>query len=104
MKQRGICYLIISGSSSCVIANHSALKNALYLSMTLQVDILNPKATKLLKDLEDLKLISIKKDEEDGFLKVVKRIRSKAATKPPTLEEITKVVESVRSKRYAQKK
>ena len=72
--------------------------------MTLQVDILNPKATKLLKDLEELKLISIKKDEEDGFLKVVKRLRAKAAKNPPSLEEITKVVESVRSKRYALKK
>lgn len=73
--------------------------------MTLQIDILNPKATKLLKDLEDLKLISIKKGEKDDeFLKVVKRIRSKAAKNPPTLEEITKVVERVRSKRYAFKK
>jgi hypothetical protein len=72
--------------------------------MTLQVDILNPKATKLLKDLEELKLISIKKDEEDGFLKVVSRIRAKAGKNPPSLAEITKVVESVRSKRYATKK
>ena len=72
--------------------------------MTLQVDILNPKATKLLKDLEDLKLIAIKKTEEDGFLKMVKRLRTKAAKNPPSLEEITKAVESVRSKRYAKKK
>lgn len=86
-----------------VTAFHCTQKS-LYLSMTLQIDILNPKATKLLKDMEDLKLISIKKDEEDGFLKVVKRIRSKAAKNPPTLEEITKVVERVRSKRYALKK
>jgi len=34
---------------------------------------------------------------------VVKRIRKKAVPKPPTLEEITKEVESVRSKRYAGK-
>jgi hypothetical protein len=72
--------------------------------MTLQVDILNPKATKLLKDLEDMKLIAIKKTEEDGFLKMVKRLRTKAAKNPPSLEEITKAVESVRSKRYAKKK
>ena len=38
------------------------------------------------------------------FLKVVKRLRKKAATtKSPTLEEITKEVESVRAKRYASK-
>ena len=72
--------------------------------MTLQVDILNPKATKLLKDLEDLKLIAIKKTEDDGFLKVVKRLRTKAAKNPPSLEESTKAVESVRSQRYAKKK
>ena len=71
--------------------------------MTFQVNILNPKATKLLKDLEKQKLISIKRDEEDGFLKVVNRLRAKAAKNPPSLEEITKAVESVRSKRYAKK-
>ena len=72
--------------------------------MTLQIDILNPKATKLLKDLEDLKLIAIKKSEEDGFLKVVKRLRTKAAKNSPSFEEITQAVESVRSQRYAKKK
>ena len=70
----------------------------------MQIDILNPKATKLLKDLEDLKLIAIKKTEADGFLKVVKRLRMKAAKHPPSLDEITRAVESVRSQRYARKK
>lgn len=72
--------------------------------MTFQVDILNPKATKLLRDLEDLQLISIKETGKDGFLEVVKRIRTKAAKNPPSLEEITQAVESVRAKRYAKKK
>jgi hypothetical protein len=72
--------------------------------MTLQVDILNPKASRLLKNLEDLKLIAIKKTEDDGFLKVVKRLRIKASKNSPSFEEITKAVESVRSKRYAGKK
>ena len=72
--------------------------------MTYQVDILDPKATKLLKDLADLKLISIRLTADDTFLKVVDRIRKKAASNPPSLEEITKEVESVRAKRYAQKK
>ena len=72
--------------------------------MTYQVDILNPKADKLLQDLADLKLISLSKASNDSFLKVVKRLRKKAATtKTPTLEEITKEVESVRAKRYATK-
>lgn len=72
--------------------------------MTFQVEILNPKATRLLKDLEDLELISIKKNDGDGFLKVVKRLRAKAAKNPPSLEEITKAVETVRAKRYGIRK
>jgi hypothetical protein len=70
---------------------------------TVQVDILHPKAKKLLKELEDQKLISIRTSRE-AFLEVVKRIRSKAAKNPPSLDEITKEVEAVRSKRYAKKK
>lgn len=72
--------------------------------MTCQVDILNPKAAKLLQDLADLKLISITKTSEDSFLKVVTRLRKKASSNPPSLEEITKEVEQVRAKRYAQNK
>lgn len=69
--------------------------------MTYQVDILNPKAYKLLQNLADLKLISLSRTSSDPFMAVVKRLRKKAATKPPSLEEITKEVETVRSKRYA---
>lgn len=73
--------------------------------MTYQIDILNPKAGKLLKDLAEMKLISITEmSSSDPFLSVVNRIRKKAALKPPTLEEITKEVESVRAKRYAKNK
>jgi len=72
--------------------------------MTLQVDILNPKATKLLQNLADLNLISIKGSNEDGFLKIIKKLRAKASSNPPSLEEITKEVEAVRSKRYAKEK
>lgn len=71
--------------------------------VTYQVDILNPKADKLLKDLADLKLIALSKPSDDPFMTVVKRLRKKAVKKPPTLEEITKEVESIRSKRYAPK-
>ncbi len=73
--------------------------------MTYQVDTLNPKADKLLKDLADLKLISLTKTSKDPFLTVVKRLRKKsAAIKAPGLEEITKEVERVRAKRYANNK
>ena len=68
-----------------------------------QVDILNPKADKLLQDLADLKLISISQASKDPFLVVVNRLRKKAAAKLPTLQEITKEVETVRLKRYASK-
>jgi hypothetical protein len=71
---------------------------------TMQIDILNPKAGKLLKNLEDLKLISIRKSSDDGFMTLVNRIRAKAKNNPPTLAEITKEVELVRASRYAKSK
>jgi hypothetical protein len=52
---------------------------------TMQIDILNPNAKQLLLDLADLKLISIQENSEDGFLKIVNRIRTKAKKNPPTL-------------------
>jgi hypothetical protein len=71
---------------------------------TIQISILNPKAKKLLQDLADLELISILKPEEDNFENILKRLREKAASNPPTLEEITEEVEIVRSQRYESKK
>ncbi len=69
----------------------------------LKIEILNPKALQLIKGMEDLKLISIKETSTDGFMEIVKKLRAKASKSSLTLEEITKEVESVRSKRYAQK-
>lgn len=66
---------------------------------TLKIGILNPKATKLLRDLEDLKLISISESSTPSFSAVIRRLRSKASS-VPTLDEITKEVELVRLKRY----
>jgi hypothetical protein len=60
--------------------------------MTYQVDILNPKADKLLQDLADLKLISLSKTSDDPFMSVVKKLRKNAASSPPMLEDITKEV------------
>lgn len=51
-----------------------------------------------------MNLISIKENSEDGFMKVVARLRKKASSRALSLEEITKEVESVRAKRYAEKK
>lgn len=72
--------------------------------MTYQIDILDPKANKILKDLADRKLISILKSPDDSFMKVVRRIRKKADGDIPTMTQITKEVESVRSNRYARSK
>ena len=71
---------------------------------TLQVDILNPKASRLLKDLASLGLIAIKPISKDGFQKVVDKFRSTAGDEAPSLAEITEEVELVRSQRYAKKK
>ena len=66
---------------------------------TMRIDILNPKAAKLLKDLADLNLIAIRDTSKNGFTTVLKKLRSKAKS-APTFDEITKEVELVRSKRY----
>lgn len=72
---------------------------------SLQVEILNPKAGKLLKDLADLNLISIRElKNNDSFLKIVKKIQAKAKKNPPSLDDITREVEIVRAKRYAKAK
>ncbi len=68
-----------------------------------QIDILNPKALKLLQDLADLELISFRKTE-DNLQSVIRRLRENASVNPTSLEEITKEVEIVRAKRYASKK
>jgi hypothetical protein len=73
--------------------------------LTYQVDILDPKADRLLKDLADMNLIAIKQTDSDGFMQVVERLRSKAEQLgPPTMEEITHEVETVRAERHARRK
>jgi len=65
---------------------------------TMRVNILNPKAARLLKDLADLNLIAIQDTSQNGFASVLKKIRSKEKS-APTLDEITNEVELVRTKR-----
>jgi hypothetical protein len=67
---------------------------------TMQIDILDPKAEKLLRDLEDLQLIAIRGSSSDGFKDILAKLRSKSSS-TPSLDEITKEVELVRAKRYA---
>jgi hypothetical protein len=73
---------------------------------TFEIDILNPKAAKLLKDLADLNLISLKETNKKDFLGFVSKMRSKAEKigNIPTLEEIQNEVKIVRSQRNANKK
>jgi len=66
----------------------------------MRVEILNPKAARLLKDLADLNLIAIQDTSKNGFASVLKKLRSKAKS-APTLNEIANEVELVRTKRYA---
>lgn len=70
---------------------------------TIQIEILNPKAAKLIQDLADLELISISQPLETGFSKLLAKLRSKAEL-TPSLEEITKEIELVSAARNEQKK
>ena len=68
---------------------------------TISIEILNPKAKKLLQNLADLNLISIieKGDSKNKFKSLLKDLR-KNSLSAPALDEITKEVETVRQKRY----
>ena len=70
---------------------------------TIQVNILNPKADIILKDMEKQNLIAIQKPSKSTLQSVLNNLRSKAKT-APSLKEITKEVELVRAKRYAKRK
>ena len=58
------------------------------MNTSIRIDILNPKAVKLLKSLADLDLILIKEESKKGFADVLKKLRSNAKS-APSLDEIT---------------
>ena len=66
---------------------------------SIQIDILNPKAKKLLKNLADLNLIKITRSTKSDFSALLEKLRSKS-NQEMSFEEITKEVESVRKSRY----
>jgi hypothetical protein len=66
---------------------------------TIKVDILNPKAKKLIHDLADLDLITIQESTSRTFSEVLKKFRSHTDITPDP-EEIAQEVETVRSERY----
>ena len=71
---------------------------------TLTIDILNPKAKRLIKDLTDLDLISIRKPNQKSTLKRLLEMTRKPEAEALTLEEITAEVEIVRKEMYEERK
>ena len=65
---------------------------------TLQVQILNPKARKLLDDLVQLNLIKIKENKDNDFSDLLKKLRTKGSDQL-TPEEIINEVALVRKSR-----
>lgn len=67
---------------------------------TFRIDIINPKAKRLIKDLADMNLIKIRKEKVNPeFTELLDKLRSQSES-APSLDEITKEVESVRASRY----
>lgn len=69
---------------------------------TPKIVIVNPKSKKIIKELVELNMISIHKNQPTkAFQNVINKLRNKSAT--TTLVEITSEVELVRAKRYEKK-
>ena len=68
----------------------------------LKIEIINPKALKLIKGMQELKLIKVSNEPASPLKSYLKKMRRNASS-APSLEDITKIVEEVRSKRYAKK-
>jgi hypothetical protein len=70
--------------------------------VALKIEILNPKALKLIKGMQDLKLIKVNEEPASSLKVYLKKMRRNNAT-APNLNEITNIVEEIRAKRYAKK-
>ena len=67
---------------------------------TIRIEIINPKAKDLIKSLADMDLIKIKKGKiKSEFIELLDKLREKSDN-APSLDEITKEVETVRKSRY----
>ena len=71
---------------------------------SLIIEIINPKAKSLIKSLADMNLIRIKKEEVRCELKELLDSLRKYSDEAPSLDKITKEVESVRKARYEKQK
>ncbi len=70
---------------------------------TLTIDLINPKAKKLLKDLMDLNLISIRKTESKSKLQSFFDKTRTDCDDEITMDEITAEVKIVRKEMYEEK-
>ena len=68
----------------------------------LKIEILNPKALKLIKEMQELNLIKVSEEPATRLKAYLKSMRRKSSS-APNLEDITKIVEKVRAERYAKK-
>lgn len=68
----------------------------------LKIEIINPKALTLIKGMQELDLIKIS-DESSSKLKSYLKKTRKNADVAPDLDEIAKMVEEVRTERYAKR-
>ena len=67
---------------------------------SLKIEIVNPKAKRLINNLADMDLIRIKKEKVNSdFIELLSKLR-KHSDNAPTLDDITKEVELVRKSRY----
>jgi hypothetical protein len=69
---------------------------------SLKIEILNPKALQLIRGMQELKLIKVTEEPVSILKAYLKKMRRNSYT-APGLDEITKIVEEVRAKRYAKK-
>ncbi|OFX87795.1 MAG: hypothetical protein A2W99_15880 [Bacteroidetes bacterium GWF2_33_16] len=72
---------------------------------SIRIEILNPTAKKLLKNLADLKLIKISDSSyrKNEFKRLLERLRAKSEN-TPSFEQIAEEVEAVRKARYEKEK
>lgn len=68
----------------------------------LRIEILNQKALQLIKGMQELNLIKVSEEPASKVKAYLKKMRRNSKT-APSLDEITQVVEEVRTERYAKR-
>jgi hypothetical protein len=66
------------------------------------IEILNPKALQLIKEMQDLNLIKVSDEPVSTVDAYLKKMRKKAGS-APSAEDIAKIVNGVRRKRHTKK-